>query len=321
MKKIKIAIFGFGNLGQSVFKAVQNSQEFEIACIFSNRADEIKKQIVDVKIQNKKSVFDFAGKIDVLLVCDGSYKTLIKTAKNLATKFCIVDVFDDHKEIPLYLKSMNKIAQKNKKVAICSCGWDPGIFSLMRAMYSAVLPGVKISTFWGCGLSQGHSNAIRQIKNVENAVEFTVPNKKALLDAKKGIVVDDFKKHKRQCFVVCKKEDEQKIEQEIALMPHYFLGYETTVDFVEKEYFQKHYSKNLSHKGEVIGVLKDKKQNFCIDFKLNLSSNPEFTGFVMLAYARACKKLFDQKKFGSYSVLDIPISLMLPNYTLKEKFI
>lgn len=294
MKKLKVGIVGYGNIGKAVENQLAKSGEFELVAIFSKR-----------KINNCVSyekIDEYAGKIDLMFLCVGSQSDLEQVASKVLKNFNTIDCFDNHNKIKNYLINQQTIAEQNKKIAICSTGWDPGLFSLIRGLMNGL--DLEYKTFWGKGLSQGHTQAIKNLPNVVDAVQFTIPNKKAIKQTKQGKnLIDSQTFHTRQCYVVCNKQFCKTIKRQIINMPDYFEGYKTKVKFVTSNKLNK--IKSFAHKGAVIAVGDE------MEFKLNLNSNPNFTAKVMIAYARAVPILQRAHKFGVFTVLDIPIGYLI----------
>ncbi len=302
MKKIKVGILGYGNLGKSIEELVLNDSNFELVAVFSKRV--VKAKIKNVEFINK--IEDYKNKIDIMFLCGGSSSNLMEQAKQSLCYFNCIDAFDTHKLIPKHLNVCDDLAKQNKKVAFCSFGWDPGLFSLMRVLFNAF--GNKTYTVWGKGVSQGHSEAIRCIKGVKDAVQYTIPNQKLVDKLKSGKLknLDNEKElHVRECFIVAEQKDRAEIFNKVVNMPNYFLGYNTKVNFVDAKKLQKH--KCLFHAGEVFDVGGE------MSFKLNLKSNPIFTAKVLVAYAKVLFEFYQNKKFGAYSILDVPFSYLIKN--------
>ena len=299
MKKIKFGIVGYGNLGKAVEELLSVDLRFELICVFSSR-DITARFCAAEKIENLEA---YKGKIDLLFLCGGSSSTLTETAKKAVENFNVIDAYDTHKKIKKYIKDMNILAKNNKKVAFCCFGWDPGLFSLMRVLFIAL--DQQVFTSWGKGISQGHSEAVRNIENVEDAVQYTIPIKKVVSAIKKGQEASP-SLHKRKCLIVAKKQHQKVIKNLVINMPHYFKDYKTKVKFVNKKTLQKH--KKLFHKGEVF----TKGANF--GFYLKTNSNPHLTAKIMIIYAVALNKFYLNKNFGAYSILDIPFSYLINNF-------
>ena len=297
--KIKVGIVGYGNLGKAIEKKVNQSENFELVAIFSKR-----------KLSNTidyRDIEEYKNKIDILFLCGGSQNELEDQGKKLIENFNIVDSYDNHTRLKRYIFDIDSLAKKNKKVALCSFGWDPGLFSMMRALFDSL--GFAPYTFWGKGLSQGHTQAIKNIEGVIDAVQFTLPNKQIEKRIKQGEDVKRDKSfHKRLCYVVARNKEQERIKKQIITMPDYFDGYETLVHFVSQEKLDT--IKSFAHKGEVI------TQNNTMSFSLNLLSNPEFTATVATTFAGAIYRLSKEKKYGAYTILDLPINRILK----KDKF-
>ncbi len=310
---IKVAIVGYGNLGKGVETAISQNEDFELFAIFSNRAGQLEVSS-DVKVLPTDQLEKFREEIDILLLCGGSANDVPRIAPQLLKTFNIVDSYDNHGDLLRYLKELDEIGKHNSTLAISATGWDPGLFSMMRVLCKAFLPKSETHTFWGKGVSQGHSNAVRDIAGVKQAVQYTIPKDAAISLAKQGdnCKLSNQQKHIRECFVVCDKADESRIANEIRTMPQYFEGYETILNFISEEQFNREHAGKLNHGGLIIGSGIHASGNTSrMTFELNLDSNPKFTAGIMLAYARALMKLKNQGKFGAFSVLDIPPVLLL----------
>ena len=292
--KTRVGIVGFGNLGKAISEEIEKQNEFELVAIFSKR--NVNGTVPFSEILNYKE------KIDILFLCGGSQNELETQAIFLAPHFNLVEAYDNHSRLFEYHKKLDETLCKSNKVAISAVGWDPGLFSLVRGL-CFLLDGGS-TTFWGKGTSQGHTNAIKNIPGVTDAIQLTVPVEEAVLCAKQGSPKENPKdNHERHCFVVADKKDQTRIESEIVHMKDYFEGYKTTVNFVSQTELDK--MKTFSHKGEVIS------KNGEIDFALNLKSNPNFTARVMLAFSKAIPPLLLEQKKGVFSIFDIPLSLVL----------
>lgn len=315
---IRIGIYGYGNLGRGVECAIAQNSDMQAVGVFTRRAPESVKTVTGVPVYSADTMLDFQDKIDVMVLCGGSATDLPKQTPELAKYFNVVDSFDTHAKIPEHLKTVHERALKANKTAVISVGWDPGMFSIARMYGEAVLSKGNTYTFWGKGVSQGHSDAIRRIDGVANAKQYTVPVESALKAVRAGEnpVLTTRQKHTRECFVVVKDgADKARIEREIKTMPHYFDEYDTTVHFISNEEFEKNHS-GLPHGGVVIrsGVTGENGENkHCIEYGLKLDSNAEFTASVLVAYARAVYRLQNEGAFGCKTVLDIP-----PIYLAKE---
>ena len=308
---IRIGICGYGNLARGVEAAVYNSKDMELLYVFTRRnSDDIELMDKRARVYNIKDILAFKDKIDVLILCGGSRNDLPSQTPELAQYFNVVDSFDNHHEIYNHYNNVNEVALRNKKTAIISTGWDPGMFSLNRLIMEGVLPNGNDYTFWGRGVSQGHSDAIRRIDGVLDARQYTIPIEDALAKVRNGEnpTLAAKEKHRRECYVVAKPgADLKKIENEIKTMPDYFAPYDTTVHFISSEELKRDHS-GIPHGGVVIrsgstGMGLNNKHT--IEYSLKLSSNPEFTGSVLASYARACYRLSLRGDFGCKTVFDI----------------
>ena len=323
---IKVGIVGYGNLGRGVCYAVEKANDLECVGIFTRRAPEKLNPVVNFPVYSINDLIKFKGQIDVLLLCGGSATDLPETTANLLKDFNTVDSFDTHAKIPEYFAKLDKVAKESGTLSAISIGWDPGLFSIMRMLLGAVLPEGNDYTFWGKGVSQGHSDALRRINGVKNAIQYTIPKDEALDAVRSGInpELSTREKHLRECFVAVEVgADKERIENEIKTMPNYFADYDTIVNFVSEEEVSKMQQK-LSHGGFVFRSGKTTKENsHLVEFSLKLDSNPEFTGSVLTAYARAVAKLSKEGKTGCLTVFDIPLSYLSPNPNefLREKLL
>ena len=307
---MKLAIYGYGNVGKGVEYACTQNKDVELVGVFTRRDKNSIKSELGTKIYNVSELADFKEKIDVLAICGGSATELPTMTVELAKDFNVIDTFDTHANIPIHFKNVDKAAKESGHIAMISCGWDPGMFSLNRLYANALLPNGVDYTFWGKGISQGHSDAIRRIKGVVDAKQYTVPVKEVVDKILNGETpeLSTRQKHLRECYVVVEDgADKNKIEQEIKTMPNYFAGYETIVHFVSNEELLSNHSK-LFHGGFVIhsGTTNDDKNHHTMELSLKLDSNPEFTGSVLIAYARANYRLQEQKCYGAKSIFEIP---------------
>lgn len=314
---MKIAIYGYGNLGRGVECAVKYHTDCELIGVFTRRAPETVKTVSGIPVYSADSILDFKNKIDVLILCGGSATDLPEMTPALAKSFNVVDSFDTHAKIPEHFKNVDLAAKESGHTALISAGWDPGLFSILRTYSSAVLPSGKDYTFWGRGVSQGHSDAIRRIAGVLDARQYTVPVAEAMNSVRRGENPDltTREKHKRECYVVAEEgADLARIENEIKTMPNYFADYDTTVTFITAEELKKNH-KGLPHGGSVIRSGEtgfDGENKHTIEFSLKLDSNPEFTASVLVAYARAVYKMHSRSDFGCKTVLDVcPADLSL----------
>ena len=309
---MKIGILGYGNLGRGVEFAVKENSDMELAAVFTRRNPaNVKIQTENVPVVKVDDAKNWQDKIDVMILCGGSATDLPEQTPEFAKMFNVIDSFDTHAKISEHFAKVDSSAKNSNHVAIISVGWDPGLFSLMRVYSNAILPDGKDYTFWGKGVSQGHSDAIRRIEGVKNAKQYTVPIESALEAVRSGKnpELSTREKHLRECFVVLEDgADAKKVEQEIKTMPNYFSDYDTTVNFISEEELQKNHG-GLAHGGFVIRSGKtgaDKIHKHIVEFNLKLDSNPEFTASVLIAYARAAYRLHQEKNFGCKTVLDIP---------------
>lgn len=309
---MKIGILGYGNLGRGLEFAVQENSDMELAAVFTRRNPaDVKIQTPNVPVVHVDEIKNWTDKIDVMILCGGSATDLPKQTPEFAKMFNVIDSFDTHAKIPEHFAKVDEAAKNSNHVAIISVGWDPGLFSLARAYANAILPDGKDYTFWGKGVSQGHSDAIRRISGVKNAKQYTVPIESALEKVRSGEnpELTTRQKHLRECFVVLEDgADAAKVEQEIKTMPNYFADYDTIVNFISEEELNKNHG-GLAHGGFVIRSGKtgeNKIHNHIVEFNLKLDSNPEFTASVLIAYARAAYRFGKEKNFGCKTVFDIP---------------
>lgn len=318
---IKVGIYGYGNLGKGAELALSKAPDMTCVGVFTRRAPQTLKTQTGIPVYDASTILKHKKDIDVLLVCGSSYADLETLTPELAKSFCVVDSFDTHAKIPEHFKRVDQAAKKGKTTAIISVGWDPGLFSLYRLIGESVLPEGESYTFWGRGVSQGHSNALRKVEGVKQAVQYTVPNARFLQRVKEGETPDKtgVQTHARECFIVANEgADVRRIEREIKNMPHYFLGYETTVKFVSEEEFEKNHT-GLPHGGSVIRTGFTKSGAHTLESSLKLSSNPEFTGSVLVAYARAVYRMHAEGTIGAKTVFDIPPAYLSPHE--KEEFL
>ena len=314
---MKIAIYGYGNLGKGVECAAKQHDDVEISAIFTRRSPESVKTVSGVPVYSADEILNYKNEIDVLIICGGSATDLPKMTPALAKEFNVIDSFDTHAKIPEHFDEVDAAARIGGHVALISAGWDPGLFSIARAYAGAVLPLGKDYTFWGRGISQGHSDAIRRIDGVLDARQYTVPINEAIDAVRSGEspLLSTREKHKRECYVVVADgADKARIENEIKTMPNYFADYDTTVNFITKEELIRDHS-GMPHGGSVIrnGATGFENENsHTIEFRLALDSNPEFTASVLVAYARAVDRLAKRGEVGCKTVLDIAPSDLSP---------
>lgn len=309
---MRIGIYGYGNLGRGVEDSIKRNSDMELVAVFTRRDPSLLKIATEnVPVVAADDILSWKEKIDVLIICGGSATDLPEMTPSLAKHFNVVDSYDNHSEISAHFKNVDKSALEGKTTALISCGWDPGMFSLNRLYASCILPDGNDYTFWGKGVSQGHSDAIRRIEGVIDARQYTVPVKEAVERVRKGEAPEFTArdKHKRECFVVAEEgADLERIRREIVTMPAYFEPYDTTVTFITEEEMKKNHSE-LPHGGSVIrtGVTgKDNCHTQVIEYQLTLDSNPEFTGSVLTCFARAIYKMAQRGDYGCKSVFDVP---------------
>ncbi len=326
--KIKIAIAGYGNLGKGVECAIKQNEDMELYGIFSRREPSTLKTLTGAKTYHIDDILNHKDNIDVVILCGGSATDLPEQTPFLAEHFSVVDSFDTHAKIPEHFENVNTAALKGKNTALISVGWDPGMFSLNRLLGEAILPDGCDYTFWGKGISQGHSDAIRRIEGVIDARQYTIPVDEALQRVRNGEnpTLTTRQKHTRECFVVADEgADLNRIENEIKSMPNYFADYDTTVHFISAEELKQNHS-GIPHGGIVIRSGKTGiscENNHIIEYKLTLDSNPEFTSSVLVAYARAAYKMNKKGDIGCKTVLDVAPSLLSPdtNENLRKRLL
>lgn len=314
----RIGILGYGNLGRGVECAIRQNNDMELAAVFTRRNPADVSILTDTAaVCNIADAEQWKDKIDVMIICGGSATDLPVQTPEYVKYFNVIDSFDTHARIPEHFANVDAAAKASKHVGIISVGWDPGMFSLNRLYANAILPEGKDYTFWGKGVSQGHSDALRRIDGVKNAKQYTIPVESALMEVRAGKnpELTTRQKHTRECFVVLEEgADAARVEQEIKTMPNYFADYDTTVHFISEEELQKNHS-GIPHGGFVLrsGVTGfDKENKHLIEYSLKLDSNPEFTASVLVAYARAAHKLFDEGVSGCKTVFDIAPAYLSP---------
>lgn len=326
---IKVGILGYGNLGRGVESALQNARDMKLAAVFTRRdPSSVTLQTEDIPVVKIENVLEWKEKIDVMILCGGSATDLPEQTPEFAKHFNVIDSFDTHAKIPEHFAAVDHSAKSAQKVAMISVGWDPGLFSLNRVYADAILPKGETYTFWGKGVSQGHSDAVRRIHGVKNAKQYTIPVESALEAVRSGKApkLSTREKHLREVFVVLEAgADANAIEKKIKTMPNYFAEYDTTVHFIGEEEFQKKHS-GMAHGGFVIRSgktgLADEFTNV-IEYSLKLESNPAFTASVLVAYARAVMRFYRQGSFGCKTVLDVPPSYLSPksDETLRKELL
>ena len=315
---IRIGILGYGNLGRGVENAVRQNDDMELTAVFTRRNPaDLKIATETAKVYSVDDAEKMADQIDVMIICGGSATDLPVQTPKYVQYFNVIDSFDTHANIPTHFNNVNEAAKKSGKVGIISVGWDPGMFSLNRLYANCILPEGKDYTFWGKGVSQGHSDAVRRIEGVIDARQYTIPVQAALDAVRNGENPDltTREKHTRECFVVAEEgADKARIEKEIKEMPNYFADYDTTVHFIDMEEMKRNHS-GLPHGGFVIRTGKtglNKEQNHVIEYSLKLDSNPGFTSSVLVAYARAAYRLNKEGQTGCKTVFDVAPAYLSP---------
>ena len=314
---MKVAIYGYGNLGRGVEYAIAKNEDMELVAVFTRRNPETIKIVTPgVSVVHAGEILNWKGKIDVLFLCGGSATDLPELTPALAEHFNVVDSYDNHSNIPAHLAAVDAAARKGGTTALISCGWDPGMFSLNRLYAACLLPQGETYTFWGRGVSQGHSDAIRRIAGVLDARQYTVPVEEALERVRNGEqpALTTREKHTRECYVVAEEgADLERIRREIVTMPAYFEPYDTTVHFISMEEMHRDHMK-LPHGGSVIRTGrtgKDGGNGQVIEYHLTLDSNPEFTGSALAAFGRAVYRMSGRGDVGCKTVFDIaPVDLV-----------
>lgn len=307
---VRIGIVGYGNLGRGAECAVTNSPDMELVGVFTRRAPETVETKTGIAVYDMNQLMAMKDDIDVLVLCGGSANDLPKQTMELVEHFNVVDSFDTHARIPEHFANVDKVAKDSGHIGIISVGWDPGMFSLNRLYAQAILPNGKDYTFWGKGVSQGHSDAIRRIEGVKDARQYTIPVEEAMDSVRRGEnpELTTRQKHTRECFVVAEEgADLDRIVNEIKTMPNYFADYDTTVHFISEEELMRDH-KGIPHGGVVLrsgltGLNGENKH--VIEYKLTLDSNPEFTSSVLVSYARAAYRMYNEGQRGCKTVFDI----------------
>lgn len=306
-KKIKVGIIGYGNLGRGAEAAIAQQKDMELIAVFSRRGkvDTIDPGIPSLHIDE---VENYQDKIDVMILCGGSATDLPEQTPQFAAMFNTVDSFDTHANIPEYYASVDEVAQKSNTLSVISVGWDPGLFSINRVMGEAVLAEGETYTFWGKGLSQGHSDAVRRVEGVKAGVQYTLPSEEAMDQVRAGEnpILSASERHKRECYVVLENgADADEVAQAIKTMPNYFADYDTAVYFISEEELARDHAK-MPHGGFVIhSGNTGEGNNQVVEYSLKLQSNPEFTASVLVAYARAAYRLHQEGQTGAKTVYDI----------------
>lgn len=317
MSKIRIGIAGYGNLGRGVELAVAQNDDMELVGVFTRRDPSTVSTVTGVKAYSMNDALSMADDIDVMIICGGSATDLPKQTPELAKVFNVIDSFDTHARIPEHFANVDKAAKESGKLAFISLGWDPGLFSLNRLYAESILPKGKTYTFWGKGVSQGHSDAIRRVEGVKRGIQYTVPIEAAMDAVRSGSQPDltTRQKHLRECWVVAEEgADLAKIEESIKTMKNYFDEYDTTVNFISEEEFDAVHNK-MPHGGFVMrsGFTGDgEKTHQMIEYSLKLESNPEFTASVLVCYARALARLSAEGETGCKTAFDIAPAYLSP---------
>ena len=326
MSKIRIGIVGYGNIGRGVEQAIKRNEDMELSAVFTRRDPaSVKVATEGVKVVHMDDMLSMKGDVDVMVLCGGSATDLPVMGPEIAANFNTIDSFDTHAKIPEYFANVDKAAKEGNNISIISVGWDPGMFSLNRLYAESILVQGSTYTFWGKGVSQGHSDAIRRIPGVKNAIQYTVPVDEAVDQVRSGsepkLTTRD--KHTRECYVVAQEgANKAEIENAIKTMPNYFDEYNTTVHFISEEELKRDHSK-MPHGGFVIrtGETGEEGNKHVIEYSLKLDSNPEFTASVLIAYARAAYRLNQKGENGARSVFDIApalLSMKTPEQLRKE---
>lgn len=315
-QKIRIGINGYGNLGRGVESALKQNKDMELVAIFSRRDPESVETLdPSTKVLHISEAEKYKDEIDVMILCGGSATDLPEQGPRFAKLFNTIDSFDTHAKIPEYFSAVDEGAKSGNKTSIISVGWDPGMFSMNRLLGEAILPEGETYTFWGKGLSQGHSDAIRRVEGVKAGVQYTIPIEEAVNRVRRGEnpELSTREKHLRECFVVTEDgADKEKIEHEIKTMPNYFADYDTTVNFISEEELNKNHSKML-HGGFVIrSGITGENTNQIVEYSLKLDSNPEFTSSILVTYARAAYKMNQDGQTGAKTVFDVPLGHLSP---------
>lgn len=313
---IRIGIAGYGNLGRGVEAAISKNEDMTLVGVFSRRdPSSVSTLNPNTAVFSIDVLAEFKDKIDVLILCGGSKEDLPVQGPEYAAMFNTVDSFDTHARIPEYFESVDAPATANKKTALISIGWDPGMFSINRLMGEALLPDGETYTFWGKGLSQGHSDAVRRVDGVKAGVQYTIPSAEAIAKVRSGSrpTLTTKEKHVRECYIVLEEgADAATVENTIKTMPNYFADFDTTVNFISEETLRAEHSR-MPHGGFVIrSGTSSEGINQVVEYSLQLESNPEFTASVLVAYARACHRLSEQGQFGCKTAFDVAPGLLSP---------
>lgn len=315
MDIIRAGIVGYGNIGRGAEKAIRQNPDFELAAVLTRRSPgDLVIDTPTAAVVHVDDALSLKGKIDVMILCGGSATDLPAQGPEFAKHFNTADSYDTHAKIPSYFEKMNDASKKAGRVSVISAGWDPGLFSIYKGLAQAVLPNGSGCAFWGRGVSQGHSDAIRRIDGVEAAIQYTIPISSAVEKARKGESgsLTSREKHIRECFVVAKEgADKTIIEDKIKTMPYYFAEYDTIVHFISKDEYNTSHT-GMAHGGFVVHSGKTDSGRQTMEFSLDLFHNAEFTASVLIAYARAACRFNREGRTGALTVLDIPVSYLLP---------
>jgi len=313
MRKIRLGIVGYGNLGRGVERAIAHHPDMELVAVFTRRnPDDLSTEVDKVHLSE---IERYKDQIDVMILCGGSATDLPEQGPEMAAMFHTVDSYDTHAKIPQYFAAVDEAAKQGGNISVISTGWDPGLFSLNRLLAEAILPQGKPYTFWGKGLSQGHSDAVRRVKGVKNGVQYTIPNEAAVAKVRSGEQpeLETKDRHIRECFIVPEPgEDLARIKTDIETMPNYFAEYETIVHFISDEELQRDHA-SMPHGGHVLRSAETgdgHKQT--MEFSLRLGHNPEFTSSVLVAYARAVFKYAQEGVTGAKTPFDVPFGYLSP---------
>ena len=316
MSTVRLGILGYGNLGKGVELAVRQNDDIDLVAVYSRRDPaSVKIATEGVPVKSAEALESGEEPLDVLIICGGSATDLPKQTPHYAQKYNVVDSFDTHANIPAHFEAVNAAAGETEHVALISCGWDPGLFSLNRLMGNCILPQGADYTFWGKGISQGHSDAVRRIPGVADAKQYTIPVEEALESVRSGSnpELTTREKHTRECFVVLEEgADPAAVTEQIVTMPNYFEDYDTTVNFISQEELDRDHAA-MPHGGFVLRSGQSASgAKMLVEYSLKLDSNPEFTACVLVAYARAVARLKSEGNSGAYTVFDIPPAYLSP---------
>ncbi len=321
---IKVGIVGYGNLGKAVEREIAISKDLQLVKIFSRRNIKSLQSPFGSEFENVDKLEKYSNKIDSLVLCGGSYSDIEKIGLRAIKNFCTVDAFDTHSKLHEYKEKLGIVAKEKGKVALTAFGWDPGVLSLIRTVFAGIAGENNVSTFWGEGVSQGHSDALRRLDGVENAIQFTVPNKNEIKNVltQPNFTPINKNMHRRVCYVALKKSEENKaillkkrceIRKQIREMPNYFAGQKTTIHFVDNEKV-KELQKDMRHKGLVMShFMLPNCYSSLMKFEIEMQNNPALTARIMIVALKIAMKFYEEEKFGGYSILDIP-----PKYFLNK---